>query len=128
MLKRFADPELRKKIVAESEETMTARFGGAAGVYLPETRQELVDIMKEWQVTAGEAVLRLVEERNRTAILRFGIEPDVAAILKYPTTSIACDCGATQGNATHPRYFGTFPRVLGRYVRESKALTWEDAI
>jgi hypothetical protein len=79
-------------------------------------------------VSAGEAVLRLVEERNRTAILRFGIESDVTAILKYPTTSIACDCGATQGNATHPRYFGTFPRVLGRYVRESKALTWEDAI
>jgi N-acyl-D-amino-acid deacylase len=55
MLKRCADPELRKKIVAEAEETMTARFGGAAGVYLPETRQELVDIMREWHVSAGGA-------------------------------------------------------------------------
>ena len=128
MLERFADPALRKKIIAEAEETMTARFGGAAGVYLPDTRQELVDIMREWQVTAGEAVLRLVEERNRTAILRFGIESDLVSILKHPTTSIACDCGSSQGNATHPRYFGTYPRVLGRYVRESKALTWEDAI
>jgi len=128
MLERFADPALRKKIIAEAEETMTARFGGAAGVYLPDTRQELVDIMREWQVTAGEAVLRLVEERNRTAILRFGIESDLVSVLKHPTTSIACDCGSSQGNATHPRYFGTYPRVLGRYVRESKALTWEDAI
>lgn len=128
MLKRFADPTLRTKIIGEVEEAMAARFGGPSGVYLPETRQELVDIMRDWQVPAGEAILRLVEERNRTAILRFGIESDLVSILKHPTTSIACDCGATEGSATHPRYFGTFPRVLGRFVRESKALTWEDAV
>jgi N-acyl-D-aspartate/D-glutamate deacylase len=128
MLKRFADPELRKKIIADVEEAMSARFGGAAGVYLPETRQELVDIMRDWQVLAGEAVLRLVEERNRTAILRFGIDADVVSILQHPTTSVACDCGATEGNATHPRYYGTYTRVLGRYVRESKSLTWQDAV
>jgi N-acyl-D-aspartate/D-glutamate deacylase len=128
MLKRFADPEVRKKIIAEAEEALTARFGGAAGVYLPDTRQELVDIMRDWRVTAGEAVLRLVEERNRTAILRFGIDADVISILQHPTTSVACDCGATEGNATHPRYFGTYTRVLGRYVRESKSLTWQDAV
>jgi hypothetical protein len=32
------------------------------------------------------------------------------------------------GNATHPRYYGSFPRVLGRYVRDQQALTWEDAV
>ena len=41
---------------------------------------------------------------------------------------MACDCGAVARDATHPRYFGTFPRVLGRYVREQQALTWEDAV
>jgi N-acyl-D-aspartate/D-glutamate deacylase len=32
------------------------------------------------------------------------------------------------GNRFHPRYYGTFPRVLGRYVREQKVLSWETAI
>ena len=35
MLKRFADPAQRARIVKEAEEAMTARFGGPAGVYLP---------------------------------------------------------------------------------------------
>ncbi len=35
MLKRFADPAQRARIVVEAEEAMNARFGGAAGVFLP---------------------------------------------------------------------------------------------
>jgi hypothetical protein len=50
-------------------------------------------------------------------------------ILQNPSTSIACDCGAVvPGAASHPRYYGSFPRVLGRYVREQRALTLEDAV
>jgi hypothetical protein len=52
----------------------------------------------------------------------------VTTISRELSTSVACDCGATPAQATHPRYYGSFPRVLGRYVREAKALTWEDAI
>jgi len=80
------------------------------------------------KVPAGEAILRLLESREMGAILRFGAEADLVAILKNPGTAVACDCGATPTQATHPRYYGSFPRVLGRYVRESKTLTWEDAV
>ena len=128
MLERFADPALRTRIVAETEHAMNARFGGAAGVFLPQTKQELTDIMREMQVTAGEAVVRLLEKGNVGAILRFGSEPDLVKILQHPTTSIACDCGASTETRQHPRAFGTFPRVLGRYVREQQVLTWEDAV
>jgi N-acyl-D-aspartate/D-glutamate deacylase len=128
MLERFKDPQLRARIVRETEQAMNARFGGPSGVYLPRTGQELVDIMREQQVSAGEAVIRILEEGNTTAILRFGAESDLVKILRHPTTSIACDCGATTDTRQHPRAFGTFPRVLGRYVREQKVLTWEDAI
>jgi N-acyl-D-aspartate/D-glutamate deacylase len=128
MLKRFADPEQRARIVTEAEQAMKARFGGPEGVYLPATQRELTDVMRELQVSAGEAVVRLLEEGNAGAILRFGIEADIVKILQYPATSIACDCGATLSTRTHPRNYGTFPRVLGKYVRETKALTWEDAI
>ena len=128
MLKRFADPALRARIVREAEAAMTARFGGAAGVYLPATRQQLTAVMQTLGVSAGEAVVRLLEQGNPGIIASFGIEADLVAILQHPTSSVACDCGAVAGDASHPRYFGSFPRVLGRYVREQKALTWEDAI
>lgn len=128
MLRRFADPAQRARIVAEAEEAMTARFGGAAGIYLPATKQELTAVMAEMNVRAGEAVVRLLEQSSPGIIARFGIEADLVRILQYPTTSIACDCGSVDRDASHPRYYGTFPRVLGRYVREQHALTWEEAI
>jgi hypothetical protein len=107
---------------------MTARFGGAAGVFLPTTRRELVDLMREQGTSAGETVIRVLEQGNATAILRFGSEADIVKILQNPTTSIACDCGASTETRQHPRAFGSFPRVLGHYVRETNALTLEDAI
>ena len=128
MLKRFADSALRARIVRESEDAMNARFGGPGGVYLPASKQELTAVMRDWQVGAGEAVVRLLEQRSLGIIARFGIEADLVKILQHPTTSVACDCGAVAGEAQHPRYYGTFPRVLGRYVREQNALTLEDAV
>ncbi len=128
MLQRFRDPALRAKIVAESEQAMQARFGGPQGVYLPAAQRELTDVMREMQVSGGEAIVRLLEQDNMGAILRFGAEPDLARILQYPTAAVACDCGATTATRTHPRMWGTFPRVLGHYVRETHALTWQNAV
>ena len=128
MLKRFEDPSLRARIVREIEDAMAARFGGAAGVYLPATKRQLVDVIREWKVSPGEAVVRILEQGNATAILTFGSESDLVKILQYPATSMACDCGATLNTRQHPRAWGSFPRVLGRYVREQHVLTWQDAI
>ena len=61
-------------------------------------------------------------------------EPDVALALQQPWVSI---CNDSQGTAPdgllgkehpHPRAYGTFPRILRKYVREEKKLTLEDAI
>ena len=129
MLKRFADPAVRARIVSEAEETMNARFvDGAAGIQLPQSRQTLSGVMSDLQVSAGEAVVRLLEQGNPGMIAFFGIEPDLVEILRHATTSIACDCGSVVRGATHPRFYGSFPRVLGRYVREQKVLTLEDAV
>lgn len=128
-LSRLADPEISARIVAEADEAMAARFGGPSGVYLPESRLELTDVMEEMGVTSGgEAVVRLLREESPGAILRFGSEDDLVAILSHPTTSIACDCDAVSGVSGHPRAWGTFPRVFGRYVREQGVLTWESAV
>lgn len=128
MLERFADPAQRPRIVREIEQMIAGRLGDVAGIYLPETRRHLTDVMSEMQVSAGEAVVRLVEEDNPQSIAPFGRESDLQKILQYPDTSIACDCGATNATEIHPRYYGSFPRVLGKYVREEKILTWQDAV
>jgi len=128
MLKRLADPAQRQKIVVETEQIMQDRFGGE-GLYLPASKREITDVMKEMGVSAGEAIARLLEQPNPGAvIIRFGLEDDLRKILQYRHSSIACDCGATTSTATHPRNYGTYPRLLGRYVRDDKVLTWQDAI
>ena len=61
-------------------------------------------------------------------------EPDMQYALKQPWTSIGSDGSAMSPegprgkSSPHPRSYGTFPRVLGRYVRELKVLTLPDAI
>ena len=52
-------------------------------------------------------------------------ERDIASIMRWKFTNI-CSDGALDG--AHPRGFGSFPRVLGHYVRELKVLTLEDAV
>jgi N-acyl-D-aspartate/D-glutamate deacylase len=128
MLKRFADPATRARIITEAEQAMTARFGGPQGVYLPRTQQELTAVMAEMHAGPGETVLRILEQSDPGAILRFGIEEDLVKILRDPVTSMACDCGASTATRVHPRFYGSYPRVLGRYVREQQIMSWEEAI
>ena len=128
LLERFKDPALRADR-SRTDAAMTARFGGGDAVYMPAQGRGIADVMKELGVSGGEAVVRVLEQGDPGIIARFGLEDDLVKILQHPTTSIACDCGAVRASMTrHPKYYGTFPRVLGRYVRESGALTWPDAI
>ena len=129
MLKRFADPTTRARIVKEAEDAMAARFGGPQGVYLPRTQQELTAVMKEMDAGGGETIVRILEQTGDPgAILRFGAEEDLIKILQDPVTSMACDCGASTATRVHPRFYGSFPRLLGRYVREQNIMSWEQAI
>lgn len=129
MLKRFKDPALRTRIIKEAEEAMQLRFGGYTGVFLLDSQRELKDAMEAYGIDSpGEAVIRLLEEKNQYIIARFGKESDLIAIMQHPTASIACDCGASLRERGHPRAWGSFPKVLGEYVRDKKVLSLEDAI
>lgn len=57
-------------------------------------------------------------------------EEDVERIMKHPQTMIGSDGRLTKPGIghPHPRYYGTYPRVLGHYVREKKTLTLPEAI
>lgn len=127
---RFRDPETRARIIADIERVMLQRWNGPTGVYIVALQRELTDLMAEWNVSAGEAVVRLNEKYGPSALtyLRFGVEEDVSRMLRHPNVAVSCDCGALLPVYGHPRAFGTFPRVLRQYVRESGVMTWEEAV
>ena len=83
-----------------------------------------------------EAVFRLfIEEQGRLGMIVFSMnEEEVIEIMQHPAGMIASDgCavapyGPTGSRKVHPRFYGTFPRVLGRYVREKQVLTLEQAV
>jgi uncharacterized Zn-binding protein involved in type VI secretion len=129
MRKRFGDPALRPRIAREIEEAIEARFLSPENIDIPARGHKLTDYMREMNAGAGETMIRLLEKESPSAILKFGSEADLLAILRFPGTAIACDCGASEERpGMHPRYFGTFPRVLGYYVRETQTLSLEDAV
>ena len=77
----------------------------------------------------------IVEDRNRTGMVGFGMdEANVERKMAHPLSVICSDGGvfATTGpfshGVPHPRAYGTFPRVLGRYVRERGIMPMETAI
>ena len=74
--------------------------------------------------------LELVEKGGCSGIFHAINEEDLGRILAHPATMIASDGEVTSfgKDSPHPRSYGTFARVLGRYVRERKLLTLEEAV
>jgi len=77
----------------------------------------------------------LIEEKASVSVVRFLMcEKDMRTVLKHPVSMIGSDSsarapyGVLGKGKPHPRSYGTFPRVLGRYVREEGVLTLENAI
>ena len=79
---------------------------------------------------AATLIIELQEKGGCSAIYHAMHPGDVAKILEYPRTMIAADGGIeVPGNGhPHPRNYGTFARVLGRYVRELEVLPLHTAI
>lgn len=86
--------------------------------------RDLSDIAETWNCDLDTAVDRLMPA---TAIFFLMDEADVQRILSYRQTMI-CSDGISGGSHPHPRVWGTFPRVLGRYARDLNLFTLENAI
>jgi N-acyl-D-aspartate/D-glutamate deacylase len=103
---------------------------------LPLQGKTLADVAKTWNKDPMDALFDLLIEDNAfTEVAVFGMsEPDVALALRQPWVSIDNDSAGTSPEGIlgrehpHPRAYGTFPRILRKYVREEKLLTLEDAI
>ncbi len=79
---------------------------------------------------AAEVAMEIQAKGGCSAIYHAISEEDVVRIMQAPWTMVASDGEAPVFNreSPHPRAYGTFPRVLGRYVRELHVLTLEDAV
>jgi len=96
----------------------------------------LAEISQRRGAPAEQVVLDLLlEEEGHVSMVGFGMgEEDVKRFIAHPLGMIGSDAAAVAPHGTlglghpHPRAYGTFPRVLGQYVREEKALSLEAAV
>jgi N-acyl-D-amino-acid deacylase len=85
-------------------------------------------IAAEWGVEPFEAVVRLLlEEDHEVSMILFTLQEDDVHRLMVQPWLMTCSDGL-MGGTPHPRTYGTFPRVLGHYVREEGLMPLEDAV
>jgi N-acyl-D-amino-acid deacylase len=147
---RLADPAVQQQIRTELLVPSSAWEGMAHGVgpegvmpiglEQPENLQYAGKRLSEIAALRGQHWLDtiidlLLSERQRIFTIYFSMdEANVALGLQQPWVKISTDAGgidplwAKDLGPTHPRAYGTYPRVLAKYVREDKLLTLEDAI
>ncbi len=102
---------------------------------LPLQGKRLSEIAKLWNKDPIDALFDFLIEDPNAGVAVFGMsQPDVTLALQQPWVSIDNDSSGTSPEGIlgqehpHPRAYGTFPRILRKYVREEKVLTLEDAI
>jgi N-acyl-D-amino-acid deacylase len=103
---------------------------------VPLQGKRLSDVAALWHEDAIDALCDLlIKDKAFTEVAVFGMdEPDVVLGLKQPWMSFDNDSQGTSPEGLlgsehpHPRAYGTFPRILRKYVREEHALTLPDAI
>lgn len=151
MLGRLRDPQtrerLKKEISTDSREweNIYLGSGGASGVLIGSvlTRElewtqgkRVSEIATEQKKEPLDAVFDLIlADHGQTGAIYFMMsEADLRAAMLAPFVSFCTDSGARAidgplaGAKSHPRGWGSYPRILGRYVREERLLTLEKAI
>ena len=103
---------------------------------LPLQGKTIADVAKLWNKDPIDTIFDLLlQDDAATGVAVYGMyEPDVVLALQQPWVSIDNDSsgvspeGVLGREHSHPRAYGTFPRILRKYVREEHKLTLEDAI
>ncbi|WP_405067877.1 D-aminoacylase [Kribbella sp. NBC_01510] len=139
LLARLADRTERERIAAALRTGDLFDPDAVVIASVPPGRYEdcrglsLAEIARRDEVDAAEAALRVLEHhRAAVSVVNHAMsEDDVVTVLQHPCTSVASDgwiLDATGPGHPHPRNFGTFPRVLGRYARDLGVLSLPEAI
>jgi N-acyl-D-amino-acid deacylase len=149
--KRLADPEMRKKIAHEIRtptkdwENLFLAAGSPDRVLLVEFKSErlkpltgrtLAQAAKERGEDPIDTIMNLVlEDRSRVGTVYFMMSEDnLRKQIRLPWMSFGSDAASMAPeppftrSAAHPRAYGTFARLLGRYVREEKVIPLAEAV
>jgi dihydroorotase/N-acyl-D-amino-acid deacylase len=146
LIKRLHDPAVRARLKQELGADSAAGIRTAARTMVNEVGTDslkkyqgkfLTDIGKMRGQDAYDAAFDiLIADSARTSAIYFSFNEDALRyVMKQPWVSVGQDAGAVSPDSTgkwrergHPRGFGTFPRILGRYVRQDSVITLEFAI
>ena len=151
LIERLKDPAMRARIRKEMEtpgghwENEWQEVTGPESILvgavanprlLPLQGKTIAEIAKLWGKDPFDTIFDLlIEDQAFTSVALFMMsEPDIALALQQPWVSICNDSEGTAPDGLlgkehpHPRAYGTFPRILSKYVREEKKLTLPDAI
>jgi len=151
MLSRLRDPESRKRLKSEISvdqkdwENIYLGSGGPGGILIGSVVNRDLELMQ------GKRLSEIAEEQKKDpldalfdfiladhaqtgAIYFMMSEDDMRAAMKAPFVSFCTDSGSRAtdgplaGSKSHPRGWGSYPRILGHYVRDEHLITLEDAI
>lgn len=152
MLARLTDTSLRDRIKREMADPNVTEWenqwfgsGGAAGVMLSAVVEPSLKVYEGMtleqigvvmQKDPRDAVMDIVvaDKGRSDVIISIMDEADVRTALAHPMMAIGTDSGTRAidgplgGSKSHPRGWGSFPRILGRYVRDEHLLTVEEAV
>jgi dihydroorotase/N-acyl-D-amino-acid deacylase len=143
---RLKDPAVRARLKTELGQDSAAGIRTAARTMINDV---VADSLKKYEgmllTDAGKlrgedaydaAFDILIADHGRTGAIYFSFNEDALRLaMKQPWVSVGQDAGALSPDSTgkftereHPRAFGTFPRILGRYVRQDSVITLEFAV
>jgi len=146
MVVRLKDPAIRARLKKELAEDSAAGIRSAAKTMINDTD---VDSLKKYQGKLLTEIGKmrgqdpydaafdiLIADHGNTGAIYFSFNEEALRLaMKQPWVSVGQDAGAVSpdsagkfGTSGHPRGFGTFPRILGRYVRQDSVISLEFAI
>jgi dihydroorotase/N-acyl-D-amino-acid deacylase len=148
LVARLRDPAVRLRLKKELAEDSAAGIRTAANTmvnsvgtdslkkYQGKRLPEIAQMMGGGRDGYDAAFDLLMNDRGRTSAIYFSFNEDaLRMVMKQPWVSVGQDAGAVSpdsigrwGERGHPRGFGTFPRILGRYVRQDSVISLEFAI
>lgn len=140
LLRRLKEKHFREKIIAEMKEGAQYHYENAIVAIssldksLPE--RQISKIAEARGISVEEVIVDLLIASDGRVVTLIDCldEENVKKAIRHPLSIIASDGAGYDlshketGELVHPRCFGTFPKVLGKYVREEKLLTLEEAI
>lgn len=142
VLRRLEDPESLARLAEDLErddgtwenQVLGAGWEGIVVASSPSHThdgKDIATIAEELDVSPLDALVEVLrsESLQVSMVVHSMQEPDLELAMRHPATMIGSDgLPPGTGGKPHPRAYGTFPRVLGRYVRERRTLGLEEAV